>query len=225
MMCFTESNKEPVMSAFLNMPLFPLSTVLYPGGVLHLQIFEVRYLDLMKRCLREGTPFGVISLLDGAEVRNPSEKIVLATVGTLAKIEHCEALTPALLKIHSVGTQRFRLHNHTQERAGLWMGEVELLDKDPAVSVPDYLKDSADTLSEVIHSIEAQGREPHEMPFQSPYLLDDCGWVSNRWCEILPLDKPTRLQLLSLDNPLLRLEVINDILVSKGISHTGSRGE
>lgn len=208
------------MSIPSTMPLFPLSTVLYPDGVLHLQIFEVRYLDLMRRCLREGTPFGVVSLLDGAEVRNPSEQVVLAEIGTLAKIEHCEAVTPALLKIHSVGTQKFKLHKYTQEKAGLWMGEIELLAQEPKVVVPDYLQGSADTLGEVIRSVEEQGRSPDQLPFKPPYLLDDCGWVSNRWCEILPLDKATRLQLLGLDNPLLRLELINDILVSKGINHT-----
>ncbi len=184
---------------------------------MHLQIFEVRYLDLMKRCLREGAPFGVVSLLDGAEVRNPSEQVVLAGIGTLAKIENCEALTPALLKVHSVGTQRFKLNQYVQEKAGLWMGEIELLEEEPAVSVPDYLQSAANTLGDVIRSIEEQGRSPEEMPFKRPYLLEDCGWVANRWCEILPLDKPTRLQLLGLDNPLLRLELINDILVSKGI--------
>lgn len=209
------------MSAFLNMPLFPLSTVLYPAGVLHLQIFEVRYLDLMKRCLRENSPFGVVSLLDGAEVRNPSERVILAEVGTLATIEHCEAISPALLKIHAVGTRRFKLHSYAQEKAGLWMGEIEPLGEEQTVAVPDYLRDSADTLGEVIRSIEDQGRSPEELPFKNPYLLDDCGWVSNRWCEILPLDKPTRLQLLGLDNPLLRLELINDILVSKGINRLG----
>lgn len=208
------------MSTLTPMPLFPLSTILYPGGVLHLQIFEVRYLDLMRRCLREKTPFGVISLLDGAEVRNPSEKVVLAEVGTLANIDHCEALSPALLKINSTGTQRFKLHSYEQEKSGLWMGQIELLTEDPVVEIPDYLRESAETMAEVIRSIEQQGRDPNELPFKSPYLLNDCSWVANRWCEILPLDKTTRLQLLSLDNPLLRLELVNDILVSKGISHT-----
>ncbi|WP_413769186.1 LON peptidase substrate-binding domain-containing protein, partial [Vibrio vulnificus] len=64
------------------MPLFPLTTVLFPQGVLNLQIFEVRYLDLMKKCLRDNTPFGVVSLLDGNEVRRPDEKIQLAKIGT-----------------------------------------------------------------------------------------------------------------------------------------------
>lgn len=100
------------------------------------------------------------------------------------------------------------------------MGEIELLAQEPKVVVPDYLQGSADTLGEVIRSVEEQGRSPDQLPFKPPYLLDDCGWVSNRWCEILPLDKGTRLQLLGLDNPLLRLELINDILVSKGINHT-----
>ncbi|MDH4396863.1 MAG: LON peptidase substrate-binding domain-containing protein [Limnobacter sp.] len=202
----------------LTMPLFPLSTVLYPGGVLHLQIFEVRYLDLMRRCLREGTPFGVVSLLDGAEVRNPLERVNLAGIGTLAEIKHCEAISPTLLKIHAVGTQRFKLNAYEQQKAGLWVGEIETLDEEQTVQVPEHLQTSADTLDHVIKSIEEQGRSPDELPFKPPYLLNDCGWVSNRWCEILPLEKSTRLQLLGLDNPLLRLELVNDILVEKGIS-------
>ena len=199
------------------MPLFPLTTVLYPQGTLNLQIFEVRYLDLMKRCLRDNAPFGVISLLGGNEVRRPDEKIQLAKTGTLVSIEAHEFINPTLMAISTVGTQRFNLLNTTQEKNGLWMGEIQTLPADPVVEIPDYLQGTANALARLINSIDEKGLTEEQLPFRKPYKLMDSGWVSNRWCELLPLDKTTKLQLLALDNPLLRLELIDDALEEQGL--------
>lgn len=199
------------------MPLFPLTTVLFPQGVLNLQIFEVRYLDLMKKCLRDNTPFGVVSLLDGNEVRRPDEKIQLAKIGTLVNIEKHEFVTPTLIEISTVGSQRFKLLNAMQEKNGLWMGEIQTLPADPMVEIPDYLQGSANALARLINSIDENEIAEEQLPFRKPYKLMDCGWVANRWCELLPLDKPTKLQLLALDNPLLRLELIDDTLAAQGL--------
>ena len=199
------------------MPLFPLTTVLFPQGVLNLQIFEVRYLDLMKKCLRDNTPFGVVSLLDGNEVRRPDEKIQLAKIGTLVNIEKHEFVTPTLIELSTVGSQRFKLLNATQEKNGLWMGEIQTLPADPVVEIPDYLQGSANALARLINSIDENEIAEEQLPFRKPYKLMDCGWVVNRWCELLPLDKPTKLQLLALDNPLLRLELIDDTLAAQGL--------
>ena len=199
------------------MPLFPLTTVLFPQGVLNLQIFEVRYLDLMKKCLRDNTPFGVVSLLDGNEVRRPDEKIQLAKIGTLVNIEKHEFVTPTLIEISTVGSQRFKLLNAMQEKNGLWMGEIQTLPADPVVEIPDYLQGSTNALARLINSIDEQEIAEEQLPFRKPYKLMDCGWVANRWCELLPLDKPTKLQLLALDNPLLRLELIDDTLAAQGL--------
>ena len=199
------------------MPLFPLTTVLFPQGVLNLQIFEVRYLDLMKKCLRDNAPFGVVSLLDGNEVRRPDEKIQLAKIGTLVNIEKHEFVTPTLIELSTVGSQRFKLLNATQEKNGLWMGEIQTLPADPVVEIPDYLQGSANALARLINSIDENEIAEEQLPFRKPYKLMDCGWVANRWCELLPLDKPTKLQLLALDNPLLRLELIDDTLAAQGL--------
>ncbi|MGQ0687575.1 MAG: LON peptidase substrate-binding domain-containing protein [Limnobacter sp.] len=198
-------------------PLFPLTTVLYPQGVLNLQIFEVRYLDMIKKCLRDNTSFGVVSLLDGNEVRRPDEKIQLAKIGTLVNIETHEFITPTLIEISTVGSQRFKLLNATQEKNGLWMGEIQTLPADPVVEIPDYLQGSANALARLINSIDEKEIAEEQLPFRKPYKLMDCGWVANRWCELLPLDKPTKLQLLALDNPLLRLELIDDTLAAQGL--------
>ncbi|GLR25013.1 LON peptidase substrate-binding domain-containing protein [Limnobacter litoralis] len=205
------------MSDTLSMPLFPLGTVLYPGGALPLQIFEVRYLDLIKRCLREDTEFGVVSLFEGGEIRRPGEQLSLAQYGTLARIENCEAPAPALLRIQTVGTRRFKLHQVTQQKGGLWVGDIELLEVDPPVTIPDDLLHCADKLKEILESLEEQDIPEDQWPFHRPYRFDDCSWVANRWCELLPIEKPVKLQLLSLSNPLLRLELINDQLQEEGL--------
>jgi Lon protease-like protein len=199
------------------MPLFPLTTVLYPQGVLNLQIFEVRYLDMIRKCLRDNTPFGVISLLDGNEVRRPDEKIQLAKAGTLVNIERHEFVTPTLIEVSTVGYQRFTLLNAAQEKNGLWMGEIQTMPADPVVEIPDYLQGSANALARLINSIDEKGITEEQLPFRKPYKLMDSGWVANRWCELLPLDKSTKLQLLALDNPLLRLELIDDTLAAQGL--------
>jgi Lon protease-like protein len=199
------------------MPLFPLTTVLYPQGVLNLQIFEVRYLDLMKKCLRDSTPFGVVSLLDGTEVRRPEEKVQLAKIGTLVNIDRHDFVTPTLMEISTVGTQRFKLLSAIQEKNGLWMGEIQTLPADPVIEIPDHLQGTANALAALIESIGDKGISEEQLPFRKPYRLMDCGWVANRWCELLPLDKPTKLQLLALDNPMLRLELIDDTLQAQGL--------
>ncbi len=160
---------------------------------------------------------GVVSLLDGNEVRRPDEKIQLAKIGTLVNIEKHEFVTPTLIEISTVGSQRFKLLNATQEKNGLWMGEIQTLPADPVVEIPDYLQGSANALARLINSIDENEIAEEQLPFRKPYKLMDCGWVANRWCELLPLDKPTKLQLLALDNPLLRLELIDDTLAAQGL--------
>ncbi|WP_370263326.1 LON peptidase substrate-binding domain-containing protein [Limnobacter sp.] len=201
-----------------SMPLFPLGSVLFPDGALPLQIFEVRYLNLIKRCVQNNTPFGVVSLLDGNEVRRPGEQISLAKYGTLARVEHFEEVTPALFRIQCIGTQRFELHSAQQEAAGLWMGQIRVLEKDAQVPVPDDLQHTAKKLEELMEQVALQGIPDEQMPFYPPYHFEDCGWVANRWAELMPLAKSTKLQLLVLDNPLLRLELVNDALHAQGMA-------
>ncbi len=117
-------------------PLFPLSNALFPAGVLHLRIFEVRYLDMIRRCIADGTEFGVVALLAGNEVRSPEGQEVLADVGTLARIDAWDAPMPALLQLRCVGTSRFRLVSSQLAKYGLWMGEIEPIPDDPPLPVP-----------------------------------------------------------------------------------------
>src|SRR5262245_10769991 len=113
-------------TSLITLPLFPLGSVLYPDGYLPLRIFEVRYLHMIREAHKAGSPFGVVALTQGSEVRVAgAEAERFATIGTLAEIRRFEAPQPALLQIECAGTRRFRVHGSTQQKNGLWLGEVE----------------------------------------------------------------------------------------------------
>ena len=89
--------------------LFPLSRALFPGGVLHLRIFEVRYLDMIQQCIDSNTEFGVVALTSGSEVRLPMTQETFLEVGTLARITESQTIMPGLMQIQCSGTHRFKL--------------------------------------------------------------------------------------------------------------------
>lgn len=200
-----------------SLPLFPLGAVLFPGGVLPLRVFEVRYLDMIGKCHKAGAPFGVVSLTQGQEVRRPGQREAFAGVGTLATITDFETPGPGLMVIRCMGEQRFRITASDQLKHGLWVADVSRLDVDMAVAVPDDLKPVAQALGNLIHTL--QQRAPSQpLPLQEPWRLDDCGWVANRWCELLPLPLELKQRLMELDNPLVRLELVSDVLARTGIA-------
>ena len=155
--------------------------------MLHLRVFEVRYLDMVRRCIADGTGFGVVALLSGNEVRSPEGLETLAPVGTMARIESWDAPMPALLALRCVGAGRFRLHASQLAKYGLWMGEAEAIADDPPAEVPADLQDCADALGRLIAGWQREGVPAEHMPLAPPFRLDDCGWVADRWCELLPL--------------------------------------
>ncbi|UUZ69108.1 LON peptidase substrate-binding domain-containing protein [Polaromonas sp. P2-4] len=210
-----------------SLPLFPLGTVLYPGGLLPLRIFEVRYLDMIGKCHKAGAPFGVVSLTEGSEVLRAADTgpsgdgfahETFSTVGTLATITEFSAPQPGLMVIRCIGTQRFEISKSEKLKYGLWIANVTRLDDDMAVDVPDDLQKTASALGKLIQSLQERNVPAAQMPLLAPYQLDDCGWVANRWCELLPMPLELKQRLMELDNPLLRLELVSDILERAGIS-------
>lgn len=210
------------------LPLFPLQTVLFPGGWMPLRIFEVRYLDMISRCHKAGAPFGVVCLNEGSEVRRIDPKAppggdgfaheAFFPAGTLAQIEQLERPQPGLMVIHCRGLQRFQVTNSHQLPHGLWVGDVVLDGPEAMVPVPEHLVPTRDALQRVLHNL--QEREPegmNELPLQPPYQWDDSGWVANRWAELLPAPAELKHRLMTLDNPLLRLELISDLLDRMGV--------
>ncbi|MDL2357034.1 MAG: LON peptidase substrate-binding domain-containing protein [Pseudomonadota bacterium] len=199
----------------ITLPLFPLGTVLFPDGVLPLQIFEVRYLDMIGKCIAAGSPFGVVMLTEGQEVRVPEALEKFVASGTLATVEDRGTATPGLLQVVCRGGARFRIIASERRPNGLWTAEVELLPADLAVRIPSELQGAADALDRVLVSLSDVPEE--RWPVRLPFRLDDCGWVSNRWCELLPLTMVQKQSLLMLDNPLIRLELMHDLLDEHGL--------
>ena len=196
-----------------NLPLFPLGTVLFPGGLLPLRIFEVRYLHMVEQCRKDGTPFGVVTLTKGSEVRRPGEDgEVFHPIGTLARITHFEAPQPGLMEIDCVGAERFRIVSSRQLPHGQWVADVELLADDIATPIPSDLEYASKTLGQLIQTLRAQNATENRFPILPPLQLEDCGWVANRWCEMLPLSVQLKNNLLALDSPLVRLELVADVL-------------
>ena len=192
-------------------PLFPLSHGVFPDGVLRLQIFEVRYLDLIRRCHREHTPFGVPWLAQGNEVAVPGQVPRLHSWGTLAHIEDLETVQAALLRVRCVGGQRFKLGAVEAGPYGVWYGEVDYLPDDEPTAIPTELQPLANRLGKGIAQAQ-QGGLLHELPLQAPFRLDECGWVANRWAELLPLPTEEKLALLAEMDPLARLDQVAQTL-------------
>jgi len=188
-------------------PLFPLSHGLYPDGMLQLQIFEVRYLDLIKRCYQQQMPFGVAWIQEGSEVAVPGQVPLLHDLGCLAHVREFEQVQPSFFRVVCQGGLRFQLSNVQAGPLGVWQGSVNYLPQDPEVEVPLSMQAHADRLGKVIASAQQQG-VLEKLPIFAPYHLDQCGWLANRYAEALPISTELKLQLLGEPDPLKRLEAV-----------------
>ena len=195
------------------LPLFPLQAVLFPGGLLQLKVFEARYLDLVSQCLRDRSHFAVVCLNQGTEVRQASEAVRFESVGVLTQLLDVDAEQPGILRVRCVGGQRVELLRPRQRDDGLWLARPKPCASDAAVRVPAALQGCARALAQAIASLAQQDQHP----FATPHRLDDAGWVANRWCELLPISLAAKQRLMVLDEPLLRLKLVNDYLRSRGV--------
>jgi hypothetical protein len=193
----------------VQIPIFPLNTVLFPGGPLPLRIFESRYIDMVSRCLKSETPFGVLLIKDGEEAG-------LATtyeVGTLAKITDFYQGSDGLLGITALGGQRFRLISNERQHDGLNIGEVELIEAEASLPLPENFRALPDMLSNVLDDL---GRlyDAHDRRYE------DAVWVTYRFLEILPVDLSQKQLSLESSDTLARLDLVNELLNSvRGPAH------
>ena len=200
----------------MNIPLFPLGSTLFPDGLLALKIFEVRYLDMTKTCFKQQSPFGVVSLNEGPEVRVPGQDITFSDIGTLAYIIDFDAVQPSLFMLRCRGGRRFKILERHVAPNGAWSAEIEWLDDDPNIEIPPELTPSSQALARLIASFEEQQVNPTERPFYEPFRLNDCGWVANRWTELLNIPALQKQHLLAMENPRLRLDLVQEMLEEMG---------
>jgi uncharacterized protein len=195
----------------MELPLFPLGTVLFPGALLPLQLFELRYLQMIGACERQGTGFVVVTLTQGREVHRPGASAEqFEALGTRVHIERIERPQAGLVKVWCRGAEKVSIQ-HTQQRSdGLWTGQVQALPPEPSVQVPEDLQHLSSQMHEALTQLSAQ---PSEVPhWAEAWRLQDCSWLSHRWGELLPLPLPMKYRLFALQEPLLRLELIGDMV-------------
>jgi len=196
------------------LPLFPLRTVLFPDGLLCLKVFEARYLDLVSTCLREQRPFGVVALRQGGEARTrPGEVVEFETVGTMAELLAVDSARPGILQLRCRGTHRFTVDERLQQPDGLWVAQATTLPDDEDAAPGETLLETVRGLSSAIAALKEQGAQP----FLKPYRFERAGWVANRWCEILPLSLAAKQELMKLPDALVRLQLVDEFLRSKGV--------
>jgi Lon protease-like protein len=182
-------------------PLFPLNIVLFPGGPLPLRIFETRYIDMVRRCMRESAPFGVVLIRSGGEVGHADTY----GVGTLARIADFHQLQDGLLGLSCVGEQRFRIQSRRRQADGLNIAEVEAIEPEPETPLPERHAPLAELLQTVLPQLGETyaGIEMH---------LDDAVWVGHRLAEILPMAPLDKQRCLELEDPVLRLDALAPLI-------------
>jgi len=187
-------------------PIFPLNSVLFPGGPLALRIFEARYLDMVSRCLRDESGFGVALIRDGKEVGEAAE---VYDTGTLGQISYWEQRKDGLLGITVTGEQRFRILESEIQGNQLRIAEVELIPNPEGVSLPEKYQHLSALLERMLDSLN------------HPYITmtrhyNDADWVAGRLTELLPLELEHKQRLLLEDDPLQRLETLAALLEGLG---------
>jgi Lon protease-like protein len=194
------------MSDTSEIPLFPLNTVLFPRGPLPLRIFEPRYVEMVKRCMRESSCFGVVLVQSGGETSGPSG---FCAIGTTARIVDFNLLPDGLLGLTCRGERRFEVLRSWRQDDGLNIGEVEWIDPatpvSPAPTLPEEYRHLADLLRRVLPELGDlyQGVEPR---------FEDAEWVGARLVEILPISLNDKQSCLELQDPLRRLALLSPLI-------------
>lgn len=185
----------------MKVSLFPLRTVLYPGGPLPLRIFEPRYLDMICESLKGEQPFGVLLIRRGSETGAAST----VDVGTLATITDWYQGSDGVLGVTAVGGERFRVLSTHRRPNGLYVGEVEVLPERRSKPLPEEYKPLAHILAGVLDDL---GRLYEALDRR----YDDAGWVGYRFAEILPISPEEKQSCLEADDPVQRLQIVRKVL-------------
>ncbi len=197
------------------LPLFPLKTVLFPGGVLPLKVFETRYIDMVRECLRLEQPFGVVLIRSGQEVGEAAEP---EAVGCLAYIRQCEMPSLGVLMLRAEGGERFRIRETRVQADNRLEARIEMIEADLEVPLDKPQAECAKALRIVIADVDANGAAaagdgaPYDSPFARPLRFDNAGWVANRWCEVLPIPLKARQRLMELEDAQSRLSIVHQYL-------------
>ena len=184
------------------LPLFPLNTVVFPGGRLPLRIFEQRYFDMVKQAIADNTPFGICAIREGAETGAPA---VPHEVGTRVIVTDWDMPQTGILHIDTQAQERFVIRSTRTEPGGLLIGTVEAVSSEAAIAVPDDLELAVEILR---HIIDEYG----DAHFPAPHQLDNAVWVGYRLSEVLPLKLSVKQNLLEMNDSVTRLRILTEFL-------------
>ena len=206
----------------MQLPLFPLSTVLFPGGVLPLRVFEARYMDMVRQCMKTDAPFGVVLITKGGEVGAPA---ATEAVGTVARIVAWDMPQLGLLHLRAIGGERFRIEQAEVQPDGLQVASVQPITPDDDPPLDEQYRPCADLLQRVIDDLGRQRAEDdgepqdpvNSIPFEAPYRFDSSVWVGNRLCEFLPIPLRARQKLMELQDAASRLRLVQRFLLQHGV--------
>ena len=192
----------------ISIPIFPLNTVLYPDGLLPLKIFETRYMDMAKACMRDNAPFGVCLIETGAEVGAPATPY---SIGTLARIADWDMPQLGILNITAQGGQRFLIESSEVGKDGLITADVSLL----SAELTQLVTEEYSLCSTVFDTIV---QELGEARFSNPMHPEQAAWLGYRLAESLPIKASAKQDLLEMNDSLMRLKILQAFLKRQGVS-------
>lgn len=200
------------------LPLFPLKLVLFPGGVLPLSIFEKRYVDMVRNCLRNNSGFGIVAdLTDFSGLNHGSHpSLPFAEVGVMVEIIDTNVTQPGLFDLRCLATQKIIVESASQQQDGLWIGQVTILATEADVPLPEDIIAPKVYFEQLVNALVEEAHSDELSPFQEPHQLESGTWLANRWCEILSIPLDEKQSLLVLDSPSTRLTLINEMLTQDG---------
>lgn len=204
----------------MRLPLFPLNAVLFPGGSLPLRVFEARYMDMVRDCLRNSSQFGVCLITRGRETGKQAE---CEPVGCMASIAAWDMQKLGVLNIRTLGTQRFRVRHAAAQPDGLLVGDVEEIAADVDAPLAPEHQPCATLLARIIDDLNAQREaalrdHPDDAgmlaanAIERPHMLHSSVWVGNRLCEVLPVSLRAKQKLMELDDARTRLDIVQRFL-------------
>lgn len=189
-------------SRHATLPLFPLNTVVFPGGRLSLRVFEQRYLDMVKQAIADDAPFGICAIREGSETGTPA---VPHTVGTQVRVTDWDMPETGILHVDTCAAERFVIRDIRTEPSGLLVGTVDAISSEAPAAIPDELGLAV----EILRHIVGEYGDAH---FPPPHAFDDAVWVGYRLSEVLPLKLSTRQNLLEMNDSVTRLRIVTEFL-------------
>lgn len=192
----------------MEIPIFPLNAVLFPGGLLPLRVFEQRYMEMVKTCLKEEQAFGVCLIKEGEEV---GPAALPQEVGCLARIVDWDMQQPGILNLKVLGGQRFSIGEQRVEKNGLIVAQATFQSAEEPQPIPSDLTTCATVLKGIVEKVGVEN-------FQQPFHYDDVAWVGYRLAEVLPLKLPAKQAMLEMNDSIMRLRILHKFLGQQGLT-------